>query len=78
MREKAPAAHRAMPGPEVLRFWVFRESELGAVKKESNAAGTTLPLNPIRGAHVAPQRCTILRNGKAETSIHDLFEKYYP
>ena len=63
MREKAPAAHRALPGPEVLRFWVFRESELGAVKKESDAVGTTLPLNPIRGAHVAPQRCTILHDG---------------
>ena len=63
MREKAPAAHRALPGPEVFRFLVFRESEPSAVKKESDAAGTTLPLNPIRGAHVAPQRCTILRDG---------------
>jgi hypothetical protein len=63
MCEKAPTAHRALPRPEVFRCWVFRESELGAVKKESDAAGTTLPLNPIRGAHVAPQRCTILHDG---------------
>ena len=63
MFEKAPAAHRALPGPEVFRFWVFRESETDAVKKESDADGITLPLNPICGAHVAPQRCTILRDG---------------
>lgn len=64
MCEKAPAAHRALPGPEVFRFLVFREGEADTfTKKESDAAGITLPLNPIYGAHVAPQRCTILRNG---------------
>ena len=38
MCEKAPAAHRALPGPEVFRFWVFRESELGAVEKRVTPA----------------------------------------
>lgn len=38
-------------------------------KKESDADDITLLPNPIHGAHVAPQRCTILRYG--EKQIYD-------
>ena len=42
----------------------FQESDWdGATKKESDADDITLLPNPIHGAHVAPQRCTILRYG---------------
>ena len=49
------------------RFNAFRISRrvIGVVqrKKESDADDITLLPNPIHGAHVAPQRCTILRYG---------------
>ena len=32
-------------------------------RKESDVGSITLPANPVYGAHVASQRCTILRYG---------------
>lgn len=51
---------------EVLRIKVFQGEWLLCPHKEkrvTHPASLSL-LNPIYGAHVAPQRCTILRYGK--------------
>lgn len=40
-----------------------RFAVMAVTKKESDVGSITLPANPVYGAHVAPQRCTILRYG---------------
>ena len=60
------------PGPRGLAHWFPGGSGKGS-EQPPHCLPQTHP-----GAHVAPQRCTILRDGKAKGSITNLVEKIYP
>lgn len=57
------------PGPRGLAHWFP-----GGSGKGSTQPPHCLPQTHT-GAHVAPQRCTILRDGKAKVSITDARQK---